>query len=927
MSLTRVGGDLLKQPLNIGTGVTITPDGNATFSGIVTAGNLVGSDGRPIASGAGLGTAVVAGSDEGGEQIYYTNTVLNITDNLTIDPPDSANTSYTQYQEVAVEQGKDLIVEDDFIVDVLGISSSVVTPLPGQGGRVRADRFTNKAGTGAPEFPNGVTISAGSTVTGDFGVSGDLLVGNDLTVSGSKTYLNTNSVEFKDKNIGIASVSTGKLTDGQLNGAGFTIYGLNGDKSLTWDNPNDRMAFSTDLYAPRMYADSVTADDSITVGDTFLKPQSVGIGQTTTAGRNAGVSTAIGTVIYNETDEEVQVYKGDDLGWQNIGSSALRATGGVVNEFTDGSGSYRSHTFFTSGTFEIQTGEKGLNFEFLVVGGGGGGADNASASAGGRGGGGAGGLRSNMPSVPYAMPSTTWQNDGNPASYTVTVGAGGGGQQEYNGYSGGNSSIVGVGNPINIVASGGGGGAHYPSNAGSGGSGGGAAYYDSSSRQDGPSIASPDGISPTKQGNRGGRSPDGGGGGGGAGGHGGGGSVSNGGSNGGNGLQVIIAGPNAQFPLGTPGPNPGGGYFAGGGGGGGGYPNGTVNSGGIGGAGGGGHGSYAPPGNGANSPLLDGYKNTGGGGGGSSGGNAGRSGSGGSGIVVIRYRLGGLKSAKATGGLISFEGDKTIHTFVNTGTFQVTDPSITEVDYLVVAGGGGGGGNAAGGGGAGGFRTGTALPVNTSPYTVTVGAGGAGESMGYPGISPNSGGANGSDTTFSTITSAGGGGGGTRDWNGTYNAPYGVGKSGGSGGGQAADGTGGGGSGTAGQGNAGGEGHASTGGGGGGAGQAGIAAAGGGSQSGGNGLQYSLTGKYYAGGGAGSGSNVNDAGRLGGQGGGGDGSGTALDRSKARDGVTATGGGGGGAANSSQYSSLPNGPGLGSGGSGGSGIVIISYPT
>ena len=37
----------------------------------------------------------------------------------------------------------------------------------------------------------------------------------------------------------------------------------------------------------------------ITVGDTFLKPQSVGLGTTSTAGRNAGVSTAIGTIIYN----------------------------------------------------------------------------------------------------------------------------------------------------------------------------------------------------------------------------------------------------------------------------------------------------------------------------------------------------------------------------------------------------------------------------------------------------------------------------------------------------------------------------------------------------------------------------------------------------------------------------------------------------
>ena len=149
---------------------------------------------------------------------------------------------------------------------------------------------------------------------------------------------------------------------------------------------------------------------------------------------------------------------------------------------------------------------------------------------------------------------------------------------------------------------------------GDGGSGGGSAYYASPGREEGATLASPDGISPTQQGYRGGRTPDGGGGGGGAGAQGGDGSVSNGGSNGGNGLQVIIAGPNAQFPLGTPGPNPGGG---GGGGGGGGYPNGTVNNGGLGGAGGGGMGSYAPPGNGANSPLLEGHKNTGGGGGGS----------------------------------------------------------------------------------------------------------------------------------------------------------------------------------------------------------------------------------------------------------------------------------------------------------------------
>jgi len=40
MGLTRVGGDILKDPLNIGVGVTITPDGNVNLSGILTASSL-----------------------------------------------------------------------------------------------------------------------------------------------------------------------------------------------------------------------------------------------------------------------------------------------------------------------------------------------------------------------------------------------------------------------------------------------------------------------------------------------------------------------------------------------------------------------------------------------------------------------------------------------------------------------------------------------------------------------------------------------------------------------------------------------------------------------------------------------------------------------------------------------------------------------
>ena len=113
--------------------------------------------------------------------------------------------------------------------------------------RVRANNFTDKAGTGAPTFPNGAIVSGVATVT-------TLKVSGDLTVSGTETIINTTILEVEDKNIGIASVAP-KLSDAQLDGAGITIHGLNGDKTLTWDNSNSRMAFSTDLYAPRFYGD------------------------------------------------------------------------------------------------------------------------------------------------------------------------------------------------------------------------------------------------------------------------------------------------------------------------------------------------------------------------------------------------------------------------------------------------------------------------------------------------------------------------------------------------------------------------------------------------------------------------------------------------------------------------------------------------
>jgi len=269
-------------------------------------------------------------------------------------------------------------------------------------------------------------------------------------------------------------------------------------------------------------------------------------------------------------------------------SASITATGGTVTNV----GSYRIHTFTSSGSFTVTEGVGEV--EYLVVAGGGGG----GYAGWGGGGGGAGGLLQGNVSVSTAV-------------YTVTIGAGGAGggsMYQAGGNPGANSSIIGT--DVSIVSVGGGYGSsaysasNYGSPGGNGGSGGGAA------QRNGP-VAGGKGIYPgstyidgPRQGYDGGAltgGSDSGGGGGGAGGVGQ--STSGSGGNGGVGLQSSINGTST--------------YYAGGGGGGGGSA--------VGGLGGGGNSG------------TSGTPNTGGGGGGNNFNH--ERGSGGSGIVIIRYAV------------------------------------------------------------------------------------------------------------------------------------------------------------------------------------------------------------------------------------------------------------------------------------------------
>ncbi len=181
------------------------PTAKLNVAGIVSATAFYG-DGSNLegVSGSGIGTAL---ADEGvNSLVYYADKILGIVENTTIDVPDTSdsNVAYTKYAEVSVSDGIDLIIADgdDFIPDILGISSDVQVPgvLAGNGGRVRADNFSNKAGTGAPNFPSGLTGTTGS------------FTGN-VSVGGLLTYEDVTNID----SVGLVTARTGlRVTDGGL---------------------------------------------------------------------------------------------------------------------------------------------------------------------------------------------------------------------------------------------------------------------------------------------------------------------------------------------------------------------------------------------------------------------------------------------------------------------------------------------------------------------------------------------------------------------------------------------------------------------------------------------------------------------------------------------------------------------------------------
>ena len=203
--------------IKVGSGVTIEPNGQATFTGIVTFGsnsttigdNVINvgtaltlghtqgvqfhtqnlhADGFEInninASGiitaasivatnlsanipSGIGTALSTDNNSPLSRIFYNDAVLAIGSTITVNHPATADAAYTRFSDIRVDGDADLIISDgdDFVPDVFGLNE-FGTLGGGSGGRMRVDRITDAAGTGAVTIQNGLVVAGVTTFAG-----------------------------------------------------------------------------------------------------------------------------------------------------------------------------------------------------------------------------------------------------------------------------------------------------------------------------------------------------------------------------------------------------------------------------------------------------------------------------------------------------------------------------------------------------------------------------------------------------------------------------------------------------------------------------------------------------------------------------------------------------------------------------------------
>ena len=342
--------DRLSNITRSGLGSVHTYDvGGVISTGVITATAFVGDISQATGAAAGLGTALSEDQSSPLNKIYYTNQILSVDSTVTINPPDSSNIAYTQYAEIAVEDGYDLIVEDgdDLIPDILGLSTVTVTPLSGAGGRIRADQFTNKAGTGAPTFTSGLNVSGGLV-----GI-GTQVPGSALEVFGSGAVANVKAEGQTNARVRIQAGNTS---------SSFLEFGDSDDADvgeIVYDHSDNHMHFNTNA-TERL---RITSAGQLLLGRTGTQNENIaGIGYPNIvqieggaigAGLGVGNTAAAARINISRDIPTSSITNNMDLGFISFGAesptSVERARIQCNSDFTNANARGGNLIFYTSG--------------------------------------------------------------------------------------------------------------------------------------------------------------------------------------------------------------------------------------------------------------------------------------------------------------------------------------------------------------------------------------------------------------------------------------------------------------------------------------------------------------------------------------------------------------------------------------------------
>ena len=196
--------------------------------------------------------------------------------------------------------------------------------------RIKVDRITDKAGTGAPTLVNGMNVTGKSTMGDIVGAAvtfnsitgGSANFSSDVSIGGTLTYEDVKNVD----SVGLITARTGiKVTAGGIDVTAGDVDIINGSVGVGLNNPGLKLHIQDGALpsapAPNGNCD-VVIEGTTNTGIQFLS------GNQTQLRFGDADSTAAGAIIYKHTDDNFK------LNFSNSGYLSLNDGGGENLRFT-----------------------------------------------------------------------------------------------------------------------------------------------------------------------------------------------------------------------------------------------------------------------------------------------------------------------------------------------------------------------------------------------------------------------------------------------------------------------------------------------------------------------------------------------------------------------------------------------------------------